>query len=104
MKHLIQSIFHAYTKLVMGTATFLAFWYPFIFFLGTRRKDDYAQDTTFFHKLQENYWEDLLLERKKEMEAKNKFRGKHWRSVNIYKRQTLIYTMQNLKQQQKSHL
>ncbi|XP_057295745.1 uncharacterized protein LOC130624193 [Hydractinia symbiolongicarpus] len=42
--------------------------------IGTRRKDDYTQDTTFFHKLQERYWEDLLEERTRELLAKNKFK------------------------------
>jgi len=42
--------------------------------VGKRRRDDYTGQTTFFHKIQQNYWSELLLERTKEMEAKNKFR------------------------------
>jgi len=43
--------------------------------LGKRRKEDYAGDTTFFHQLQRGYWQDLLEERKKELDAKKKFKG-----------------------------
>lgn len=41
--------------------------------VGKRRDEDYLDETTEFHKIQREYWGDLLRERQIEMEAKNKF-------------------------------
>lgn len=56
--------------------------------LGSKRMEDYSQDTTTFYEIQDQYWEPLIEERNKDLEAKAKFQGK-WLCI-IYQKEIYL--------------
>ena len=78
MKWLMKRLYNFYYSLVWliliredCKKTLIGYYYV----SGKRRDEDYLDETTEFHKIQREYWGDLLRERQIEMEAKNKFNG-----------------------------